>query len=248
MGDLRVLLEAPLYQPSFLSIYSPEKKTIAISWHLRILWGLASFKQARQWRQESHPCEAPVARIRWDLLRYQISLKRCRSCVVASDILQSLLLGLIRLEYLILVEIKEHYVLFGCWIRKEEAVEAPDREGARAVIHEELPVYLRVVVICESLHVKLQVLNQVVTLDSIFKHHLSMNLQICHSILVEPSDGLIILDQHAHCGLLHELSILRIHILVLLVDIPAIFDGLKCPICALHTDRIGQQLKQLSTL
>ena len=162
--------------------------------------------------------------------------------------MQSLLFSLIRFENLVLVEIKEHHVLIGCWIRKDEAVEAPDREGARAVVHEELPIYLRVVVVCESLHVKLQVLNQVVTLDSIFKHHLSKNLQICFGILVEASDGVIILRKYAQRGLLHELSILRIHVLVLLVDIQAILDGLKCPICALHTDRIGQQLKQLSTL
>jgi hypothetical protein len=75
-----------------------------------------------------------------------------------------------------------------------------------------------------------------------------MNLQICHGILVETSDGLIILGQHAHRCLLHEFSILRVHVLVVLVDIPAILDGLEPPIRALYTDRIGQQLKQLSTL
>jgi hypothetical protein len=248
LGDLCVLLEAPLYQPGLLCIYGPKQKTIAFPWHLRILWGLTGLEQAGQWRQESHPRDAPVARICRNLLSYQISLKRCRCRVVPSKILQRLLLGLVWLENLVLVEIEEHHVLIGRWVRKDEAVEAPDREGARAVVHEELPIYFWVIVVCESLNVKLQVLNQIVTLYSIFKHHVSVNLQICLGILVEASDRVIILGQYALRGLLQELSILRVHVLVVLVDIPAILDGLDCPIRALDTDRIGQQLEQLSAL
>ena len=248
MGDLCVLLEAPLYQPGLLCIYGPKQKTIALPWHLSILWGLTGFEQAGQWRQESHPCEAPVARICRDLLSYQISLKRCGCRVVACKILQCLLLGLVWLENLVLIEVEENHVLFGCWVRKDEAVEAPDREGARAVVHEELPIYFWVIVVCESLHVKLQVLNQVVSLGSIFKHHVSMNLQICLGILVKASNGVIILGQYALRGLLQELSILRVHVLVVLVDIPPILDCLQSPIRALDSDRIGQQLEQLSTL
>ena len=162
--------------------------------------------------------------------------------------MQCCLLGLIGLEYLVLVKVEEYQILL-CWcVRIDEAVEAPDRERGRAVVHEELPIYFWVIVVFESLHVKLQVLNQIVTLYSIFKHHVSVNLQICLGILVEASDRVIILGQYALRGLLQELSILRVHVLVVLVNIPPILDGLECPICALHTDRIGQQLKQLSTL
>ena len=188
LRDLRVLLKAPLYQPSLLSINGPEKNTIALPWHLRILWGFASFEKARQWRQERHSCKAPLARICWDQISCQISLKRCRSRVINCKILQCCLLGLIGLEYLVLVEVEEYHILL-CWcVRKDEAVEAPDRELGRAVVHEELPIYLRVVIVCESLHMKLQVLYQVITLDSIVEHHLSMNLQICLGIGVEASD------------------------------------------------------------